>query len=71
MLFGSWKLLILGILQAREAKEEERERELGKLEEGFFQNRLQKTLEQAKLAASNPYREPLVGKQIKQCLRPV
>jgi hypothetical protein len=59
------------LFQDRDYREKMRQQELCEMEEGFFNNRLQTTVQQAKLERSNPYRTPLEGKTIKQILRPI
>ncbi|OXA63043.1 trichoplein keratin filament-binding protein [Folsomia candida] len=58
-------------VKGRDSNETKREGDLGELEEGFFLNRLNTTVKQAKLERSNPYREMLSGKKVQQCLRPI
>ncbi|CAL8138338.1 unnamed protein product [Orchesella dallaii] len=59
------------VRQERELKEFWREEELGEMQDTFFLNKLKTTLNEAQDVKSNPSRDPLVGKHIKQCLRPV
>lgn len=57
--------------QGRELAEFCREQDVGEMQEVFFQDKLRKTIYEARDVQTNPFREPLVGKHIKQCLRPV
>jgi len=55
------------LVKCREREEVKREVDMCITEDGLFLNRLQKTLKEPKLEMSNPYREPFVGKDVKQC----
>lgn len=57
--------------QGRELAEFCREQDVGEMQEAFFQDKLRKTIYETRDVQTNPFREPLVGKHIKQCLRPV
>jgi hypothetical protein len=58
-------------LKEREYCETQREEKMCELEERLFNNRLRTTIQSAKLPMSNPTRECLRGKPIRQCFRQV